>query len=207
MCILSCCTVSDAALLRSQRPFQDDIFLADKRAAYQAKLDQAQQPTNSTTASRARISPDDEVESWSQLVSMGRPMPSKSRYEKPYNICTSESAPMVLCRSAEEQGDYNGYQVRFKAETMALALIHTPCCNEQTCRTIYTNIACNDIAPQIQLFSILAKELGWSETDWQWGGCLDWDEMMQDLADPEGRCFMAAAGVFRPHICRRVLRH
>jgi hypothetical protein len=54
--------------------------------------------------------------------------------------------------------------------------------------------AAHALPAQIQLFTVLAKELGWSDEDWQWGGCLDWDEMLDDLADPEGLCYMAAAG-------------
>lgn len=47
---------------------------------------------------------------------------------------------------------------------------------------------------QYQLFQIIAMELGWSEEDWTWSGCLGWTEMIDELLDPDGSCFMAAAG-------------
>lgn len=46
---------------------------------------------------------------------------------------------------------------------------------------------------QIDLLRIIAADMGWSESDW-FMSCVDWTPMLDDLIDPNGGCYMAAAG-------------
>lgn len=45
----------------------------------------------------------------------------------------------------------------------------------------------------IELFSLVAKDLGWAPDDWSFS-CMTWSDMMNDVLDPAGSCYMSAAG-------------
>jgi ABC-type amino acid transport substrate-binding protein len=47
---------------------------------------------------------------------------------------------------------------------------------------------------QIEMNRIIARDLGWADDEW-FMHCVQWTPMMDDLADPNGNCIMAAAGV------------
>lgn len=48
---------------------------------------------------------------------------------------------------------------------------------------------------QIDLWRLMVADLGWAEEDWFFS-CLDWSPMIDDLLDPNGNCFAAAAGKY-----------
>ena len=46
---------------------------------------------------------------------------------------------------------------------------------------------------QVELFRMLAHEVGWATGDYTFT-CMDYDDMMADLNDPAGSCSLSAAG-------------
>ena len=50
---------------------------------------------------------------------------------------------------------------------------------------------------QIEVFREIANAIGWQSDDWFFD-CIDWTEMMDDLAASNGTCFMAASGEWKP---------
>jgi hypothetical protein len=87
LCMLaSVLTPSTAALLRSQRPFEDDVFLYDKPALL-AQLNQSQQPIPPSSAlsgspdarSRSDTTVKEDAGEWARRVAMGQPMPTSPR--------------------------------------------------------------------------------------------------------------------------------
>lgn len=46
----------------------------------------------------------------------------------------------------------------------------------------------------VELMRYIADDLGWSEGDW-FMHCMSWTDFNNDLLDPNGNCFMAAAGM------------
>jgi ABC-type amino acid transport substrate-binding protein len=50
---------------------------------------------------------------------------------------------------------------------------------------------------QVELFRLVATDLGWKEgRDWYFS-CEDWTPMLEDLLSANGTCTMSAAGVCR----------
>ena len=75
--VAACGLAAQAALLRSQRPFEDDVFLYNKP---QLMAHIATMPAQNSSASSARASSRAHVDSdWAESVGMGRPMPTKPR--------------------------------------------------------------------------------------------------------------------------------
>lgn len=63
-------------------------------------------------------------------------------------------------------------------------------CSAQDDPTTYTGY-------QVELFRLVATELGWKEgRDWYFS-CEDWTPMLEDLLSANGTCTMSAAGVCR----------
>ena len=50
---------------------------------------------------------------------------------------------------------------------------------------------------QVELFRLLAKDLGWEDSDWTMV-CMPYTDMMNDLMTPGGNCTLAAAGKVQP---------
>jgi hypothetical protein len=50
---------------------------------------------------------------------------------------------------------------------------------------------------QVELFTLLSKDLGWEDGDWTMV-CMPYTDMMNDLKSPAGNCTLAAAGKLEP---------
>jgi hypothetical protein len=46
---------------------------------------------------------------------------------------------------------------------------------------------------QVELFRMLAQEVGWEDTDYVFS-CIKYSDMLEDLKSPNGSCSMSAAG-------------
>ncbi|KAF8061162.1 eif3g-a [Scenedesmus sp. PABB004] len=134
--------------------------------------------------------------------------PGAARLARPYNVCVSAWMPMVDCTPGAPQETFTGapHAVRAAPRARAACTRRAPSCKPlalralscepraPSCKPPGAAPSCERAGYQVELFRMLASEVGLGDADYALT-CLPYGDMLADLADPAGGCSLSAAGV------------